>query len=304
MRWPPYQHLFFDCDSTLTTVEGIDILAESAGKKWRVEVLTQAAMDGELDLGDVYAKRLKAVRPTRQQIRDIRRTYKRNVVEDAKEVIAALQKNGYHVYIISGGLAEPVEEFGIYLGVPRSRIRAVGVTYNELSGQWWHGEAEQYMTYEEGALTVSDGKAEIVRDLLGDQSGRSLLIGDGSSDLLAGHAVDLFVGFGGVTRRERVLAEAPVYIHTPSLAPLLLVAGGPTLLKQLPNTPFQELGQKALDLYQTGALTFTNERLESKFRKAIDATHQAFHSRTNGGPAGDSRRPNSLDDWAPHAGMR
>ncbi|MCC6606951.1 MAG: phosphoserine phosphatase, partial [Anaerolineae bacterium] len=33
MRWPPYKHVFFDCDSTLTTVEGIDVLAETAGKK-------------------------------------------------------------------------------------------------------------------------------------------------------------------------------------------------------------------------------------------------------------------------------
>ncbi len=39
MRWPPYEHVFFDCDSTLTTVEGIDILAASSGKQWRVEVL-------------------------------------------------------------------------------------------------------------------------------------------------------------------------------------------------------------------------------------------------------------------------
>lgn len=304
MRWPPYDHIFFDCDSTLTTVEGIDILAESAGKKWRVEVLTQAAMDGDLDLGDVYAKRLKAVRPTRQQIRDIRRTYKRNVVEDAKEVIATLQNNGTKVYIISGGLAEPVEEFGVFLGVPRAQIRAVGVTYNELSGKWWHGETEQYLTYEEGALTVSDGKAEIVKELLGNQKGRSLLIGDGSSDLLAGHAVDLFVGFGGVITRKRVLEEAPVFIHTSSLAPLLLVAGGPTLLKRLPGTPHEDLGRKALDLNQTGAITFTNERLKTKFHKAVNATYQAIHSRTNGSQAGHSGRPNSLDDWASHAGMR
>ena len=31
MRWPTYQHIFFDCDSTLTTVEGIDALADTAG---------------------------------------------------------------------------------------------------------------------------------------------------------------------------------------------------------------------------------------------------------------------------------
>ena len=73
MRWPHYEHVFFDCDSTLTGVEGIDILAESAGKQWRVEVLTQAAMDGELDLEEVYGRRLQTVKPTRRQIRDIRR---------------------------------------------------------------------------------------------------------------------------------------------------------------------------------------------------------------------------------------
>ena len=50
MRWPHYEHIFFDCDSTLTAVEGIDVLAESAGKRQRVEMLTQAAMEGDRDL--------------------------------------------------------------------------------------------------------------------------------------------------------------------------------------------------------------------------------------------------------------
>lgn len=304
MRWPPYDHVFFDCDSTLTTVEGIDILAASAGKKWRVEVLTQAAMDGDLDLEDVYAKRLQAVKPTRRQVRDIRRTYKRNVVEDAIAVIAALQALGQRVYIISGGLAEPVEEFGVYLGVPRDHIRAVGLTYNELSGKWWVGGNEQYLTYDEGALTVSDGKAEIVGELLGKQRGRSLLIGDGSSDLLAGRAVDLFVGFGGVIRRPRVEAEAPAYVHSSSLAPLLALAAGPAVFRQLQDTPHAAVAEKAHNLIQTGAVTFNDERLKAKFGKALHATHQALHSRSNGSSPRTPRRPGALDDWTPHAGVR
>src|SRR5690606_9937304 len=131
MRWPPYEHVFFDCDSTLTSVEGIDLLADSLGKKQRVEVLTQAAMDGTIDLEDVYAKRLRTLRPTRQQVLDLRHSYKNNMVEDAARVVAALQALGHKVYIISGGLAEPVEEFGISLGIPRERIRAVDIAYNE-----------------------------------------------------------------------------------------------------------------------------------------------------------------------------
>ena len=197
MRWPPYEHIFFDCDSTLTAVEGIDILAETAAKKWRVETLTNAAMNGELDLGEVYGKRLQAIKPTRKQVQAIKQIYKRNLVEDAAEVIAILHDLGHKVYIISGGLAEPVAEFGVWLGVPRERIRAVGLSYNALSGHWWQPETtweEQYLNFEQGSLTISDGKAEIVRELLGEQDGRSLLIGDGSSDLLASRAVDLFVG--------------------------------------------------------------------------------------------------------------
>jgi phosphoserine phosphatase len=284
MRWPPYKHVFFDCDSTLSTVEGIDVLAETAGKKWRVEVLTNAAMDGKLDLEDVYAKRLQAVRPTHDQIRQIRAVYKRNIVADAQAVIAALQFLGHHVYIISGGLAEPVKEFGVFLGVPKQNIRAVQVDYDQLAGQWWHSDSQnhsakqaRYLDYEEGALTVSDGKAQIVQELLGTQNGRSLLIGDGNSDLLAGHTVDLFVGFGGVVQRERVKAESPAFIHTASLAPLLLLAAGPAAIRQAKDTPHEAVFQKAFSLTNTGAINFNHERLKEKFHQA----YQTIYSRTD-----------------------
>jgi phosphoserine phosphatase len=274
MRWPHYEHIFFDCDSTLTAVEGIDVLADTVGKRRRVEVLTKAAMDGHLDLEDVYAKRLRTLRPTRQQILDIRRSYKRHIVEDAAHVVTALQTLGHKVYIISGGLAEPVIEFGISLGIPRDHIRAVGITYNELSGQWWERSAagdKRYMTHTEGALTISDGKAQIVRELLGEQRGRSLLIGDGNSDLKAGRAVDLFVGYGGVVARPVVVANAPVFIHCPSLAPLLALAGGPAGLRILSTGAMhhQTLSLKAQYLIHKGVVTFTNEHLATKFRAAF-----------------------------------
>jgi phosphoserine phosphatase len=287
MRWPPYEHVFFDCDSTLTTIEGIDVLADYAGKKWRVEVLTKAAMDGQLDLEEVYGKRLRAVRPTREQIRSIRQAYKQNIVADATAVIQTLQALGHQIYIISGGLAEPVIEFGIYLGVPKENIRAVGIDYDELSGHWWennlpnHPDNIKYRNYEKGALTISDGKAQIVRDLLGGQKGRSLLIGDGSSDLLASHAVDLFVGYGGVIERERVCNEAPIYLTSESLTPLLPVAAGPAALRMLKESPYQPIFQKGLDFTQTGALKFNDEQLNSKFTQAVHATYQTIHTGTD-----------------------
>ena len=280
MRWPPYDHIFFDCDSTLSTIEGIDILAENAGKKVEVEELTKAAMEGQLDLEDVYARRLATITPTREQIRHIRSEYKNNPVEDSAEIVSLLQELGHHVYIISGGLYDPVAEFGISLGVARENIRAVKVEYDQLSGRWWdaqsgHTPDASYASFDEGPLTISDGKAQIVRELLGDKKGKSLLIGDGSSDLRASRAVDLFVGFGGVETREPVLKGAPAFIHSPSISPLLALAAGPAALKKLMHTDHRDLAEKARRLIDEGALTFTDERLSTKFQKA----HQAVYSR-------------------------
>jgi phosphoserine phosphatase len=287
MRWPPYKHIFFDCDSTLTTVEGIDVLADLAGKGLRVSILTEAAMNGDLALEDIYAKRLRALKPTRGQIVKIRQIYKQNVVQDAAELIAALQHLGHKVYIISGGLADPVVEFGLYLGVPRENIRAVGVQYNALSGNWWQSvdehpnAAERYLSHTENGLTVSDGKAQIVRELLGDQTGKTLLIGDGVSDLLAGSVVDLFVGFGGVVKRARVFQDAEVFIESQSLAPLLSLAAGPIAAHYLTDTVHQPLLETANKLISMGVINFQNDQLKQKFHMAWDKTYQTIHSGTD-----------------------
>ncbi len=298
MRWRHYEHVFFDCDSTLTSVEGIDILAETAGKKWRVEVLTQAAMDGELDLEEIYDKRLRAVNPTHQQIRDIRRAYKQHVAENARETVGALQELGHKVYIISGGLLEPVREFGIFLGVPKEHIRAVGVAYNELSGKWWISSDEQYMTFDDGALTVSDGKAEIIKELLAGQRGRSLLVGDGYSDLIAGKSVDLFVGFGGFVERTRVREQAPVYLNSTSLAPILALAAGPATMYALKNSDYQKLSQKALELIEEGFISFTDKHLQERFEEAVDAAQRTGGTYSRESSPADLDQPLALDDWS------
>ncbi len=95
--------VFFDCDSTLSAIEGIDELARHKGKEWRVGVLTEKAMNGDLDLAEVYGKRLQAIRPTRGQLNAIAERYWETLVPDAEAVIAALRLLGKQVFIVSGG---------------------------------------------------------------------------------------------------------------------------------------------------------------------------------------------------------
>jgi phosphoserine phosphatase len=272
-RWTSFDLIFFDCDSTLSAIEGIDELARFKGKEQRVSVLTQKAMDGDLDLREVYGKRLKAIRPTRGQLKAIEEHYWDAIVPDAAEVVAALHALGKQVFIISGGLAEPVRGFGKRLGVPPENIRAVELEYNELSGDWWRYYEPQsqsrqtYLAYDEGPLTVSSGKPAIVQELAGSRPGRRLMIGDGASDLAAHTVVDLFVGFGGVAARQKVIDGAEVFISSNSLAPILPLAAGVSGYARLLGTPHQAVFDRGLALAKSEALTMKNDGLRQAFER-------------------------------------
>jgi phosphoserine phosphatase len=270
-RWTSFDLIFFDCDSTLSTIEGIDELAKLKGKEARVGLLTDKAMNGELDLQEVYGKRLKAIRPTRGQLKAVEERYAETIVEDAQEVIAALQFLGKQVYIISGGLVDAVRGFGRRLGVAPENIRAVELEYNELSGQWWNYHEAQaqhqrsYLEYVEGPLTISSGKPEIIRELKGVQKGRVFMIGDGSSDLATRPFVDLFVGYGGVVSREKVKNGSDVFIESVSLAPVLPLVTGSLGYTKVKGTQYQALFEKGIRLALSSEVLFKNEEQRQSF---------------------------------------
>lgn len=275
MRWGSYDLIFFDCDSTLSAIEGIDELARLKGVGWRVSVLTERAMNGDLDLAGVYGKRLQAIRPTRGQVNAIVERYRQTLVEDAQAVLDALQFLGKTVFIISGGLAEPVRGLGQRLGIPAERIRAVELEYDRLAGEWWRYHEPQtqhnqaWLDYQVGPLTVSSGKPLMVQELAGERPGRRLMIGDGVSDLAAREVVDLFVGYGGVTSREAVREHADAFIHCPSLAPLLPLAAGPAGWQRLRGTMHQALFEKGLRLAREEQLTLKRDPLRQAFAGAF-----------------------------------
>lgn len=204
-----FDFVFFDCDSTLSTIEGIDELARFKGQFGFVSTLTNSAMAGEVPLEAVYRRRLEILAPTPEEVAGLATQYRLNVVADARDVIGALQHAGKEVFIISGGLSGAVRPFGTWLGVPVDHIRAVDIA---LAGP------------EPALLATSDGKRVVVKEMLGDRLGRSMLVGDGASDLAAREVVDLFVGFTGVVEHPRVVAAADALITGDSLAPVLGLA--------------------------------------------------------------------------------
>lgn len=269
MFWSGYKSVIFDCDSTLSSIEGIDELADIAGKKSEVAKLTDQAMDGEIDLGDVYGKRLELLKPTKQEILELRQAYKKSTVPYAKEVISALRSVGVNVWIVSGGLKEAVTEYGIWLGVKEENIFAVNSVFDPLNGQWWDSSTkdnDSYMKHYESGLTRTVGKGEIIRRNINQ---KKLMIGDGTSDLAASDSVDLFVAYAGVIKREAVLKEAKVVVNSLSLAPVLTLALGVSKVSELLDSEFADLASLSLNSLQDGSVSFNDSKLKDRMLASI-----------------------------------
>lgn len=272
MRWPASDTVAFDCDSTLTQVEGIDELAAAIGLEAEVAELTNAAMDGRLDLSEVYGARLQLLQPTMRDVRSVRDTYKRNVVADARATIAALQAQGTRAVVVSGGLYEPVLDFSTWLGIDPVDVRAVNSDFDPLVGDWWANDGDaKYLDYRQGPLTQTRGKGELLCELFHGRARRTTLVGDGASDFEASSSVDLFVAYAGVVDRPAVTSAAPVVIRSPELAPLLALTLGPSHVRELATHPeFGRVARSCMELVSDGAITFNDNDLATTFFSAIN----------------------------------
>jgi phosphoserine phosphatase len=206
--------IYFDCDSTLTAIEGIDELVTDAAPAVRAEIaaLTAAAMAGELPLAQVYERRLALLAPRREQVARLADLYRQHAVPDAGEVIAALHHLGKHTGILSGGIFEPVSRFARWLGISGQNVHAVPVAFTA------DGAYDGFQRA--SPLWRNGGKVEALRALPADHHPLAF-VGDGITDAeLRGH-VARFVGFGGVVARPRVRELADVYVAEPRLAAVL-----------------------------------------------------------------------------------
>lgn len=265
VRWRPYPVTLFDCDSTLSAVEGIDELSADPECQQEVAALTDAAMDGQIPLEEVYGRRLSILNPTQDDIRALRSSYKASVVPDALGVIAALEHLEAETWVISGGLLEPVAEFATWLGIPPDRVRAVHTHFDPLDGEWWDGSSQpRYVAHDKGHLTTTSGKADVIRASVKTE-GRRMLVGDGVSDLAASCEVDLFVAYAGVVSRPAVVDEARAVITSRSLAPVLALAVGPARVKELVGTEHDAVARSCLDAIDDGAIHFNDDDLQRRF---------------------------------------
>ncbi len=211
----PINTIIFDCDGTLSTIEGIDELAKKSGAADIVQRLTADAM-GKLGINaGLYEQRLDLVQPTQEDLMDLGREYFAKRVDAAASVIQLLIHLGKSVYILSAGLLPAVVDFGRRLHVPEKNIFAVDIQFDSEG---------RYRSFDRSSpLVKSNGKREIVAQIK-EKHPDILYVGDGLNDYAVYDLVQRFVGFGGAYYRENIAKLCAYYIKCPSLAPLIPLA--------------------------------------------------------------------------------
>ena len=197
----------FDCDSTLSAIEGIDELARSRGPAVfdQIEAMTHDAMNGRLPVEAVFGRRLELIQPHRADAETVGRRYVETVEPTACVTIAELKSRGWTPVIISGGFRPLMGSLAEHLGI--ERVEAVDIFFQ--ADGTYSGYDTNYPT------TRSGGKPEIVAALKREFSpAQFVMVGDGASDLETKPVVDRFVGFGRYTPRETVRLGAHDFIYS------------------------------------------------------------------------------------------
>jgi phosphoserine phosphatase len=195
-------------------VESLDFavkqaLASQPGGKARAAELaeiTNKGMAGALDFRQSLEQRIAIAGLTSHDIVPASIALAERITPGMFELTGTLREKGHGVFAVSGGFLELLGPALSTLGFMPGDVRANRFEFDEAGAVTGFDR--------DNPLSRSGGKAVAVRALK-NLAGAStaVMVGDGMTDYeaFAEGAADVFIGFGGVVRREPVAAKAPAY---------------------------------------------------------------------------------------------
>lgn len=242
----PFDAIVFDCDGTLSQLEGVDVLAQMNGVGEKVARITAQAM-GEVGIHpDLYAARLDQIQPTRAQVVSLGDAYFTQRTPDVEMVLPILAQYQKPLYVLSAGMNPSVQIFAKKLGIPETHTFAVDLFFDAQG---------RYVDFDRDSLLTQQRGKQVLITQLKQKHARIALVGDGMNDAQAAEVVDCFIGYGGTFYREQIAALSHYYLSTDSFAPLL------SLL--LTEQEIATLTGEAKAMYLKGLAMLSAQRMDS-----------------------------------------
>lgn len=200
----PLNAIVFDCDGTLSAVEGISYLAEQNEQGHAVRELTEQAMsEGGLN-PSLFEHRLALTRPTQNQCLALSEVYYQMRTKHIAEFIAAWQALGKQVFVLSAGYQIAVQAFAARIHVPKSHVFSVELLFDKQGNYMDFDRASPFLYHQ--------GKGEWLKQYQ-QEIGPFAYVGDGANDLIAQQYAERFVGFGAHFPRNMIAKACDIYLR-------------------------------------------------------------------------------------------
>jgi len=162
----------FDFDSTLMDGETIDFLAGELGIQKEVSVITEAAMQGELDFFESLQRRVSLLKGLDEnKVNEI--CHSLPYMNGAKETISELKKMGMKVICFSGGFRNATSYAKDILGYDADFSNVLHSRNGQLSGLVG---GDMMFDFSKGDMLLR------IQDILGVTKEQTLVVGDGAND--------------------------------------------------------------------------------------------------------------------------
>lgn len=166
--------LFMDMDSTLIQCECIDEIADFLGIKDQISVITQRAMEGELDFSQSLIERVKLLAGLDESV--LRQVYDERILltEGAENLIQTVHAAGWKVGLVSGGFTFFTRLLEERLDLDFTHANTLEIVDGKLTGRVLGDICDSVMKKE---LLISQSEK------WGIPLSHSVALGDGANDL-------------------------------------------------------------------------------------------------------------------------
>ena len=211
----------FDFDSTLTSVEALDVLAEItlANKPEKdavvseIQAITNLGIDGDISFTESLERRLSLLHANKTDLDTLVQELQHKVSASIVRNKEFFEKYSEDIYVISCGFKEFIEPIVAKYNIPAHKVYANTFTYDEMGNITGFDK--------ENVLSSHNGKIECLKRM--NLVGEVQVIGDGYSDYVMREAgiADKFFAYTENVSRDKATANADHV--TPNLDEFLFV---------------------------------------------------------------------------------